>query len=166
MITSAAGIALIKRFEGLRTTAYRDAAGVLTIGYGHTAKAGPPLVHEGMTITPREADMILSRDVYKFEQRVAKAVKVPLNQAQFDALVSFVFNTGRLEDTTLMRLLNAGLYDAVPAQMMRWTRAGGKTLQGLVNRRAAEAAKWSSMPAPVPPPTGVVAWFKSLFRRG
>jgi lysozyme len=166
MITSAAGIALIKRFEGLRTAAYRDAAGVLTIGYGHTSKAGPPLVHEGMTITPREADMILSRDVYKFEQRVAKAVKVPLTQAQFDALVSFVFNTGRLEDTTLLAFLNRGNYIAVPTQMMRWTRAGGKTLQGLVNRRAAEAAKWNSMPAPTPPPTGVVAWLKSLFRRG
>jgi lysozyme len=163
MITSAAGIALIKRFEGLRTAAYRDAAGVLTIGYGHTSKAGPPLVHEGMTITPREADMILSRDVRKFEERVAKAVKVPLNQAQFDSLVSFIFNTGRLEDTTLLRVLNRGDYAAVPAQMMRWTRAGGKTLQGLVNRRAAEASKWSSMPAPKPPPTGVVAWLKSWF---
>jgi lysozyme len=163
MITSAAGIALIKRFEGLRTAAYRDAAGVLTIGYGHTSKAGPPLVHEGMTVTPREADMILSRDVHKFEQRVSKAVKVPLTQAQFDSLVSFIFNTGRLEDTTLLRVLNRGDYAAVPAQMMRWTRAGGKTLQGLVNRRAAEASKWSSMPAPVPKPTGVVAWLKSWF---
>jgi lysozyme len=166
MRVSVAGLALIRKFEGLRTTAYRDAARVLTIGYGHTSKAGPPLVHEGMTITPREADMILSRDVRKFEERVNKAVKVPLNQAQFDALVSFVFNTGRLEDTTLLAFLNRGNYAAVPAQMMQWTRAGGKTLQGLVNRRAAEASKWSSMPAPKPPPTGFVAWFKSLFSRG
>jgi lysozyme len=121
---------------------------------------------EGMTITPREADMILSRDVRKFEERVNKAVKVPLNQAQFDALVSFVFNTGRLEDTTLLAFLNRGNYAAVPAQMMQWTRAGGKTLQGLVNRRAAEAAKWSSMPAPTLKPTGIMAWFKSLFSGG
>jgi lysozyme len=166
MRVSVAGLALIRKFEGLRTTAYRDAARVLTIGYGHTSKAGPPLVHEGMTITPREADMILSRDVRKFEERVNKAVKVPLNQAQFDALVSFVFNTGRLEDTTLLAFLNRGNYAAVPAQMMQWTRAGGKTLQGLVNRRAAEAAKWSSMPAPTLKPTGIMAWFKSLFSGG
>jgi lysozyme len=163
--TSAAGLALIKRFEGLRTAAYRDAAGILTIGYGHTSRAGAPLVREGMTITAREAEMILSRDVSAFEARVNKAVKVPLSQAQFDALVSFVFNTGRLEDTTLLKVLNRGDYAAVPAQLMRWTRAGGKVLQGLVNRRAAEAAKWSSVPAPTPQPTGFVAWLKSLFGR-
>lgn len=66
MRTTKAGVAHIKRFEGLRTMAYRDSAGVWTIGYGHTAAAGHPPVHAGMTITVQEADMILSRDLAKF----------------------------------------------------------------------------------------------------
>lgn len=72
-------------------------------------------------------------------------MEVPLTQQQFDALVSFAFNVGNgaFCDSTLLKRLNAGQYDAVPAQLNRWVKAGGKTLEGLVTRRAAEGALFS-----------------------
>jgi lysozyme len=166
MRTSAAGVALIKRFEGLRTMAYRDSAGVWTIGYGHTAAAGHPPVHAGMTITVKEAGEILARDLATFERQVNTLVKVPLVQAQFDVLASFQFNTGALGRSTLLKRLNAGDYAAVPHELRRWVNAKGKRLSGLVNRREAEAALWTSVLAPTPPATGFWVWLKSFFVRG
>jgi lysozyme len=147
MKTSAKGIALIKEHEGKRLKAYLCPAGVWTIGYGHTTGAGSPAVREGMKITAAEADAILVRDLGIFERGVLNAVKVPLTQGQFDALVSFAFNCGigALQKSTLLRKLNAGNYDAVPAELMKWTRAGGKVLPGLVRRRREEAALWRDL---------------------
>ena len=144
MKTSAAGINLIKEFEGVRLKAYRCPADVWTIGVGHTSAAGPPVVKAGMEITNAQAMKILANDLVKFEDGVDSAVKVPLKQNQFDALVSFAFNVGlgALAKSTLLRKLNAGQYDAVPAELMKWTKAGGKELPGLVRRRRAEAALW------------------------
>jgi hypothetical protein len=87
---------------------------------------------------------ILASDLVKFEDGVDNLVKVPLKQNQFDALVSFAFNVGlgALGKSTLLKKLNAGQYDAVPAELMKWTKAGGKELPGLVRRRRAEAALW------------------------
>lgn len=134
------GIALIKQWEGLRLRAYQCSAGVWTIGYGHTGN-----VRAGMEITEEGADALLVSDIAKFERAVAQAVEVPLTQHQFDALVSFVFNVGEgaFKGSTLLRKLNAVQYDAVPAELMRWVHAGGKRVQGLVNRRAAEAGLWA-----------------------
>ncbi|WP_107341075.1 lysozyme [Agrobacterium pusense] len=140
---NAAGLSHIMQWEGKRLVAYQDVAGIWTIGYGHTTAAGIPRVREGMRISDKEAEDILKTDLRKFEDRVSRLVKVPLSDNQFAVLVSFDFNTGALHKSTLLKKLNAGDYDAVPAELMKWVNAGGKRVQGLVNRRAAEAGLWA-----------------------
>jgi lysozyme len=145
--TSQAGIDLIQQWEGCFLTAYHGAAdrpGLLTIGYGHTDAAGPPRVTAGMTITKDEAVSILRNDLSGCEGSVERLVKVPLNDNQFAALVSFVFNVGEanFSKSSLLRKLNAGDYASVPSEMMKWTMANGKRVQGLANRRAAEGGLW------------------------
>jgi lysozyme len=92
--TSAAGRAALVAREGCRLSAYRDSAGVPTIGVGHTGRAGPPPVALGMTITRNEAEAIFAADLAPFEAAVLRAVAAPLTQNQFDALVSLAFNIG------------------------------------------------------------------------
>lgn len=145
MKTGPRGLALIKQWEGLRLTAYKDAVGIWTIGYGSTGSHVKP----GLRLTEAEAEALLRKDLARFEKRVNDLVKVPLSQEQFDALVSFDFNTGKLHASTLLKRLNQGEYAAVPSELKRWSKAGGKTLAGLVRRREAEASLWST--APVPP---------------
>jgi lysozyme len=151
MQVSNRGLNVIKEFEGWRPRAYVCPAGHWTIGYGHTAMAGPPTVVAGMVISREEGFAILKRDVAKFAAEVLRLVKVPLTQGQFDALVSFHFNTGALGKSTILKRVNARRFEDVPAQLMRWTRARDpKTgqmvqLQGLVRRRRAEAALWREM---------------------
>ncbi|WP_457586124.1 lysozyme [Ensifer canadensis] len=140
---NAAGLSLVKQWEGLKTKAYPDVTGIWTIGYGHTSAAGAPEVKPGMVITEAKAEEILLADLATFEERVARLVKVPLTDNQFAVLVSFDFNTGRLGKSTLLKKLNAGDYDAVPAELMKWVNAGGKRVKGLVNRRAAEVGLWA-----------------------
>jgi lysozyme len=137
MRISQEGVNLIKHFEGCRLEAYKCPAGVWTIGYGHTKG-----VKEGDAIEQEAAEAFLIEDLEAFEQAVARLVKVPITQQQFDALVSFTFNlgAGNLERSTLLEKLNGYQYIEVPEQMMRWVRAGGQVLDGLVRRRAAEAA--------------------------
>jgi len=136
MKISQEGLALIKKFEGCELKAYHCAAGVPTIGYGSTHG-----VSMDMEITQEEADELLMEDVAKFEEAVTRAVKVPLEQNQYDAIVSWTFNLGpsNLSSSTMLRVLNEEKYDEVPAQIKRWNKAGGKTLQGLIRRRDAEA---------------------------
>jgi GH24 family phage-related lysozyme (muramidase) len=143
---NAAGLALIKEFEGLRTTAYRDPVGIWTIGYGHTSMAGPPEVTSGMRITEADAEEILKRDLRKFEQGIRDRVSVSLNSNQFSALVSFAFNVGlgAFQNSTMRRLLNGGDYSGAANEFPRWVKAGGRTLQGLVRRRNAERALFLS----------------------
>ena len=133
---SAQGLELIQGFESLRLNAYQDSAGVWTIGWGHTGGVRP-----GDRITRAQADAYLQQDTGWAQQAVSDLVHVPLTQGQFDALTSFTFNVGRgaLEDSTLLRKLNAGDYAGAQAQFGRWVHAGGEVLQGLVRRRAAEA---------------------------
>jgi len=140
---NAAGLSLIKQWEGLKTTAYKDVAGIWTIGYGHTSAAGAPKVTPGMAIGDKEAERILKTDLAKFEARVERLVTVPVNDNQFAVLVSFDFNTGALHKSTLLKKLNTGDYDAVPGELAKWVNAGGRKVQGLVNRRAAEAGLWA-----------------------
>lgn len=137
-----AGLDLVKEFEGLakkladgRVAAYLDAVSVPTIGYGHTAG-----VHLGQIVTPEQAEDFLKQDLTQAEIAVSKMVKVTLNDNQFSALVSFVFNlgAGALGQSTLLRELNAGNYTAAANQFPRWANAGGRQLPGLVRRRAAE----------------------------
>lgn len=140
MKISQAGKDLIISFEGIRLEAYKCPAGVWTIGVGSTV----PAVHAGEVITKQQALARFDKDLTKFENAVDRLVKVPLTQNQFDALVSFTFNVGEgaLAKSTLLKKLNAGDYDAVPTELMRWTKGGGKELPGLVRRRRAEAAMW------------------------
>jgi lysozyme len=144
MKTSQAGIDLIKEFEGLRLAAYLCPAGVLTIGYGHTSMAGPPPVAKGMRITKKQAEDMLRADLVKYENAVLDAVSVPLRQHQFDVLVSFAYNCGpaALRRSTLLKRVNAKRFDDVPVELMKWTRAQGRELPGLVRRRRAEAGMW------------------------
>ncbi len=138
------GLAKLKQWEGLKTKAYKDAGGVWTIGYGHTATAGEPKPRAGMVITAAEAERILLKDLTQYEAAVESLVKVELNDNQFAALVSFVYNIplAKFKKSTLLKKLNAGNYDAVPNELMKWTKAGGKKIQGLVNRRRAEGYLW------------------------
>lgn len=147
MRTSPAGISLIKEFEGIRLQAYKCPAGIWTIGIGHTSAAGSPTVTPNMTISPRQAEDILARDLRKYENAVTDYVTVPLTQNQFDSLVSFAFNCGigALKNSTLLRRLNRGEYDAVPSELMKWNKAGGKELTGLTRRRRAEAKLWRGL---------------------
>lgn len=149
MKTSDRGIAFIKRWEGVRLRAYQCSAGVWTIGVGHTAAMGEPKPVDGMKITESEADAILRRDLAAIEKDVASCLNVVVSQRQFDVLVSFVFNVGigAFRKSTLLKKLNAGEYEAVPSELMKWTRAGGKVVQGLVNRRKAEADYWRGAPS-------------------
>ena len=131
-----AGLDLIKQYEGCRLAAYRCAAGVWTIGYGHTAG-----VHSGMTITQAQADAYLQQDVAKFEKYVNNPAYVPimeqLNQNQFDALVSFAFNLGA---GNLRKLCKGRTAAQIAQAMTQYCKANGKVLAGLRRRRAAEQA--------------------------
>ena len=135
MRTSQKGIALIKSFEGLRLKSYQDSVGVWTIGYGTTRGIGP-----SMSITIEQAERMLMNDIARFEPELDKLAKVPLNQSQWDALTSFVYNLGatNLGSSTLLKRLNAGDYSGAAEQFPRWNNAGGQVLAGLTKRRAAE----------------------------
>jgi len=133
------GIELIKHFEGLFLNAYKDPVGIVTIGYGHTGlKHLDGTVYLGRSITPKEAEDLLRHDIREFSSRVESFVKVPLTDDQFAALVSFDFNTGGLGKSTLLKKLNAGNYDEAADELLKWDKAGGKTLAGLTRRRKSE----------------------------
>ena len=130
------GVKLIKNFEGCRLKAYKCPAGIWTIGYGHTGSN----VYPGTEITQTEADSLLKTDLIIHCNNVSKLVKVPLNQNQFDALVSLEYNIGygAFSTSTLLRLLNAKDYKGAAEQFAVWRLGGGKVLPGLVKRRKAE----------------------------
>jgi GH24 family phage-related lysozyme (muramidase) len=139
------GARFIGRFEGFRAHLYNDAAGHCTIGYGHLVHLGacngsePAEFKRG--ISEQEAEELLRRDAQTAADAVRHSVRVPLNQTQFDALVSFVYNlgAGAFEGSTLLKDINAHNFAAVPGQMEEWVHAGGQVLAGLVTRRKAEA---------------------------
>ncbi|OHX12597.1 muraminidase [Chromobacterium sphagni] len=138
MQTNAAGLALIKKFEGLRLIAYQDMVNVWTIGYGHTGSDVKP----GQVITQAQADQLLAGDLARFEAGVGRLVKVSLNANQFAALVSFSYNLGlaNLQSSTLLKLLNQRDYAGAAGEFPRWDRAGGQEVPGLQRRRQAEQA--------------------------
>lgn len=126
------GLDLIKSFEGCKLTAYKCPAGVLTIGYGHTGAD----VKEGQKITQKKADALLLKDVERFEKMVnAYKKKYKWTQNEFNALVSFAFNIGNIDQLTKWGKRNKGqIADAI----LLYNKAGGKVLSGLVKRRKAE----------------------------
>lgn len=130
MRISKKGINLIKKFEGCRLTAYKCPAGIWTIGYGHTEG-----VKQGQKITQEQADNYLIQDLKKYENHVKNIVNLPLNQNQFDALVSFCYNCGAGNLMTLVKGRNLGqIAIAIPL----YNKGGGVILKGLVKRRKAE----------------------------
>lgn len=163
MKTSANGRKFIEQFEGLILQAYDDAndhivpvggtsQGVITIGYGHTSAAGAPKVFPGQVITRQQADDILASDLSKVEVNINKLVKVSLNQNQFDALVSFDFNTGALGRSSILTALNKGNYEDAANRILLYNKAGGKVLKGLVRRREGEKAMFLKKDTPVTAP--------------
>lgn len=140
MRTSRNGMAFILAEEAIVLSAYLDSAKVWTIGAGHTAAAGPPAPKAGMTITLPEALDLFARDLARFEAGVLKAVKVPLKQHEFDALVSFHYNTGAISTGSVDDRLNRGDRSGAMAVLEQYSKAGGKVLTGLVERRRRERA--------------------------
>ena len=134
------GTEILKYFEGCKLTAYQDSVGVWTIGYGHTKG-----VFDGMTITQEEAEQMLLTELEEYEGYIEDMVTVPLTQNQFDALVVWIYNLGptNFKNSTLLKELNAGNYNAAGQEITRWNKAGGKVLAGLVKRREAEAQLFS-----------------------
>ena len=135
MKTSPKGIALLKEFEGLRLKAYQCPGGVWTIGYGHTAG-----VKHGMVISERQAEEYLKADLIAFE-RYLNGLGLALNQNQFDALVSFIYNvgTGNFSSSTLLRKVRANPQDnSIMDEFLRWVYSKGRVLPGLQHRRLAE----------------------------
>lgn len=138
----------VKRWEGLKLTAYPDPGSrdgtPYTVGYGHTSD-GHLKVYRGLTITPKQAEDALEFDLNETAAKVDELVKVELSDNQFGALVSFAFNVGlgAFGKSTLLKKLNKGDYAAVPGELAKWVNNDGKKMQGLVNRRAAEAGLWA-----------------------
>jgi len=130
------GLNLIKSFEGFSPTVYLCSAGVPTIGYGHAIKRGESFT----SITEEDAENMLAKDVEEAEKGILRLISVPLSDAQFNALVSFAFNlgAGALQRSALRLKLNRGEYVDASDEFIKWVRAGGKVIKGLVRRREAE----------------------------
>lgn len=157
MTISDNGLALIKRFEGCRLTSYQDSVGVWTIGYGHTSG-----VSKGQTITQAQADACLRSDCAGAERAVnGYSGLYRWNQNQFDALVSFTFNCG---SGNLKKLLNNGqrTIAEISAKITAYNKAGGKVLQGLVNRRAAEKELFDRPISPFATPSSAAKVVKPI----
>jgi lysozyme len=149
---SNAGLALTEQSEGFRSSAYQDSVGVWTIGYGHTGTD----VCAGLTITPAQGQALLASDIAAAATFVNQAVTVALDQDEFDALVDFVFNLGRgaFAGSTLLKELNTGNFSAAAAQFDLWDRAGGQVLAGLLRRRQAEEALFTTQDTITDSPAG------------
>ncbi len=154
MKTSPNGRKFIAKEEGNILYAYDDfnnkrvnvgdpVRGTITIGVGHTTAAGSPTVVPGMTITAAQSDEILAKDLSKVEAEVTNLVKVPLTQNQFDALVSFHFNTGGLGRSQILRSLNTKDYEGAANAFLNWTKANGNPTL-LAGRRKREIALFNS----------------------
>lgn len=146
MRTNEAGLSLIRRFEGLSLTAKPDTGALWQIGYGHTHG-----VHEGDTITEEKAEQFLRDDLYESEFAVGSLVNVDLNQNQFSALVSLVYNIGasKFNTSSLRKLLNDGDFESAASEFHKFDHAGGQVVRGLTRRRQAEEELFRR-PAPKP----------------
>lgn len=132
---NAAGLQLIKSFEGCKTKAYLDAVGIPTIGYGHTKG-----VKMGDIITQSQAEDLLKKDLSFFENNIEINVPIKLSDNEFSALVSLVYNIGinAFIKSTLLKLLKEGNVKGAADEFLKWNHAGGKVLKGLTARRMAE----------------------------
>lgn len=157
MIPSAGAYKIIKKWEGLvdgkpdtpLLDPYVCPAGIPTIGWGSTWWFdGSPITMETRGIARDEAQTLLERELNHTTGAIRTLVKVPLNQNQFDALSSFIYNvgSGNFQSSTLRMKLNRGDYDAAQSEFWKWRRANGKILRGLVRRRAEEESLFARLP--------------------
>ncbi len=156
MKTSEAGLEFISIQEGERLKVYKDSAGYPTIGVGHkltqTENASGKITIAGQKVrwgdglTHMQVEQLLAQDIRLAENFVSSGVKIVLNQHRFDVLVDFTFNLGggAFLGSTLLKLLNRGLYADVPAQLRRWVYAGGRVNKGLQKRREDEIKLWNT----------------------
>ena len=142
MIVSKNGLDIIKEFESFRAKPYLCPSGIPTIGYGSTYYPdGKKVTLQDKEITEEKAFEILEYIANKdFGSNINKVVKVPLNQNQFDALVSFVYNigSGNFEKSTLLKKVNQSDFIGASLEFEKWNKANGKVLNGLTKRRLAE----------------------------
>lgn len=151
------GVEVLRHLEGAAQRAYVCPAGLMTIGVGHVLTkdelySGKIFIDGDEVkwrdgLTDKQVDGLLRQDLYFYQKCVAAYVTVPLSSYQFDALVSFCFNVGMgaFRGSTLLKMLNRGEYAAVPAQLKRWNKCNGKTLNGLTRRREIEAGMWQGI---------------------
>jgi len=140
-------INLIKKFEGCKLEAYKCPAGIPTIGYGSTLYANGQRIKLGDKITQQEADKLLLDTLGTYELFVDANTRDDINQSQFDALVDFAYNcgNGNLKSSTLLKKVNENpLNPTIKDEFMKWTRANGKVMNGLINRRKAEVEVYFS----------------------
>ncbi len=139
MKTSEAGLAFVAQEEGTVLHVYKDPVGIPTIGVGHVVRPGESFPNG---ITKQQALEILAKDIGIAEHAVNTGVKVPISQNQFDAMVSFTFNCGggAFKSSGLLARLNEGKYEAAADEFLKWVRASGQVLPGLVARRKRERA--------------------------
>lgn len=136
MRLSPIGVNLIHEFEALRLKAYLDGGGVWTIGWGHTGVD----VYDSLTCTKEQADAWFTEDVAEAEKSVQDCISYPLTQNQYDALVSFEYNTGGLRSSTLRKKINEGDLVGAAKEFPRWNKDNGKEVRGLTRRRLREQA--------------------------
>lgn len=147
-----AGLKLIKEFEGFEATAYRDIVGVWTIGYGTTAAAGVGIApYAGLTISEAEATRYLLLGVEKFATHIRPLLKRTPTENQWAAMLSLAYNIGpgAFAKSSVLRFFNAGDTASAANAFAMWNKAGGKVVNGLVRRRAAEKALFLTPGAPV-----------------
>ena len=133
MKTSTRGLLALMNSEGVVLPSYKDSARVWTVGVGHTRAAGPPKPGPGVSVTLKQAVALFRKDIKKYEAGVNRAVKVKIKQHEFDALVSFHYNTGGVARAKLTRKLNAGDRKGAAASFMGWVRPAS-----LIGRRKKE----------------------------
>lgn len=135
------GLDLIKKFEGFSDKEYICPAGKATIGYGHVILASESFEEP---MTRLEAENLLKKDLEPRQKSLNSFLKVNINQNQFDALMSLIYNigTGNFQKSTLLKFVNDRLFDKVPDQFRRWSYVNGKISKGLANRREEEIKLW------------------------
>jgi lysozyme len=153
MKTSERGRQLITTFEGEILHGYFDPVGIPTVGVGHVILPGEPY-KVGKAVTRAESQRLLAQDLAKFEAEIDRLVRAPLNQNQYDALVSLVFNIGaaNFKKSTVLRKLNQKDYQAAADAFVLWAKSGGHVLPGLLKRRKRERSLFLT-PAPLGPET-------------
>ena len=148
MKTGKKGLDLIKKYEGFYSKPYLDPIGIPTIGYGATYYPNNVKVTmKDKPLSEKEASDLLVQMLKVYENQVASLVRKPINQNQFDALVSFTYNLGatNLGKSTLLKKVNANPQDkSIADEFVKWNRAGGKVLNGLTKRRKDEATLYFS----------------------